>query len=205
VLNRGDIDIDVSNRDVALEHLQMVPASIYRDGKMIKHNTGVYFHAVPIDPITGLCSLSYDEAERSGCLKFDILNVGVYNMIRDEQHLIDLMHGTLDWSVFMEVSFVSKLFHLGNHAELTARLKPRSVEEIAMVLALIRPGKRHLQNKCIQQGFASIRDEIWTNTEQDGYVFKKSHAISYAMLVYVHANLLIEQSSQQLTAEQVLL
>jgi DNA polymerase III alpha subunit len=62
-----------------------------------------------------------------------------------------------------------------------------------MVLALIRPGKKHLQSLCIERGFDSIRDEIW---QQDaGYTFKRSHSLSYAMLVYVHANLLLEQAA----------
>lgn len=196
--NRGDIDIDLADRERALVGISHVRASIIRDGKITKHNTGVYFHEVPTDPITGLCSMGYDRAEDAGCFKIDLLNVGVYDGVRDELHLIDLMNRELDWRIFQDTDFVSKLFHLGNHADLTAKLRPSSVEELAMVLALIRPGKRHLQNRCMQQGFGSIRDEIWKNDE-DGYVYKKSHGISYAFLVIVHANLLIERSSQELT------
>jgi DNA polymerase III alpha subunit len=192
-IDRGDIDIDLADRESALDGISHVRASIIRDGKIIKHNTGVYFHEVPVDPITGLCSIGYDRAEDIGCFKIDLLNVGVYDDVRDEMHLIDLMCRTLDWAVFEDPAFVRKLFQLSNHADLTSRLKPRSVEEIAMVLALIRPGKKHLQNRCIQQGFGSIRDEIWQQHEEDKYVFKKSHSVSYAMLIYVHANLLIEQ------------
>jgi DNA polymerase III alpha subunit len=203
--NRGDIDIDLADRESALDSLSHVRASIIRDGKIVKHNTGVYFHAVPVDPVTGLCSIEYDRAEDIGCFKIDLLNVSVYDDVKDEMHLIDLMCRKLDWKVFEDKEFVSKLFHLSNHADLTSKLKPKSVEDIATVLALIRPGKRHLQNKCMRYGFSSIRNEIWSNDEKDGYVFKKAHSISYAMLVYVHANLLIEQSSQQLTLEQVLL
>jgi DNA polymerase III alpha subunit len=197
--DRGDIDIDLADRESALVGLSHVRASIIRDGKIVKHNTGVYFHEVPVDPVTGLCSISYDHAENFGCFKIDLLNVGVYDDVKDEMHLIDLMCRKLDWRVFEEANFVSGLFHLSNHADLTARLKPRSVEELAMVLALIRPGKRHLQNRCIQQGFGSIRNEIWLNGD-DGYVFRKSHAISYAFLVVVHANLLIEELTQRLTS-----
>lgn len=198
-MDRGDVDIDVADRTLALSTLAHVPASIIRDGKITKHNTGVYFHAVPIDPVTDLCSISYDQAEAKGCFKLDVLNVSVYSMVKDEAHLISLMNREIDWKIFQDVAFVSKLFHLGNHADLVSQLEIRSKSDIAMTLALIRPGKRHLQDKCIKFGFDSIKNEIWSQSANDQYTFKKAHGVSYAVLVYVHANLLIEQS--QLTPE----
>ena len=192
MLNRGDIDLDFAHREQALSGLRYTPASIIRDGKITRHNTGVYFHAVPTDPITGLCSLDYNAAEDRGFFKIDMLNVGVYEHVRDESHLIDLMERQLDWAVFADPSFVAKLFHLGNYGDLCARLRPTSIEHIAMILALIRPGKKHLQSKCETQGFDSIKHEIWVKTDEDTYSFKKAHAISYAVLVYVHANILLE-------------
>ena len=192
--NRGDIDIDFADRIKALDGMSFVPASIIKDGRISKHNTGVYFHAAPMDPITGLCSIDYADAERRGMFKIDMLNVSIYEMVGDEDHLLDLMERPLDWTLFENREFVSRLFHLGNHAELTAKLTPRSVEHLAMILALIRPGKKHLQRTCIERGFDGISSRIWLPGEEDEYVFKKSHAVSYAMLVYVHANLLIELS-----------
>jgi hypothetical protein len=123
-----------------------------------------------------------------------MLNVGVYEHVCDETHLLDLMERPLDWAVFADPSFVAKLFHLGNYGDLCARLRPTSIEHIAMILALIRPGKKRLQSKCETQGFRSINDEIWVKTDEDTYSFKKAHAISYAVLVYVHAQILLEQS-----------
>ena len=200
--NRGDIDIDFANRDRALDGMNYVPASIIKDGKITKHNTGVYFHDVPQDPVTGLCSVDYQSAESKGFFKLDFLNVGVYEQVRDESHLLDLMHRPVDWAVFGIPTFVSQLFHLGNYGDLTARLKPQSIEHIAMILALIRPGKRHLQKQCERRGFDSIRDEIWTKDSNDTYVFRKSHAISYAVLVIVHANLLLDQLAESVIVEE---
>lgn len=198
IVDRGDVDIDFAHRERALAVLDCVPASIIKDGRIIKHNTGVYFHAAPIDPVTGLCSLDYETAETKGLFKIDMLNVGVYDQVRNEQHLIELMNRQINWDVFAIPEFVSNLFHLGNYGDLTAKLKPQSVEHLAVILALIRPGKRHLQKKCIEQGFDSIATEIWVQ-DKDGYVFKKSHAVSYAMLVYVHANLTLEQLENDAT------
>lgn len=190
---RGDIDIDFAHREQALKHLVHIPASIIKDGKIAKHNTGVYFHLAPIDPVTGLCSLDYENAEANGLFKMDFLNVSVYELVRDENHLLEMMTKPIDWSVFQDPEFVSKLFHLGNYGDLTARLRPTSIEHIAMILALIRPGKKHLQKLCEQQGFDSIKDDIWAQSSGDGYTFKHAHAVSYAVLVYVHANLLLDQ------------
>lgn len=194
MVNRGDIDIDFSDRTKALDGMSFIPASIIKDGRITKHNTGVYFHAAPMDPVTGLCSIDYSDAEKRGMFKIDMLNVSIYDMVRDEEHLLDLMERPLDWSCFEDKEFVAKLFHLGNHAELTTKLKPKSIEHLAMILALIRPGKKHLQRICIDRGFDSISSRIWVPGDEDEYVFKKSHAVSYAVLVYVHANLLIELS-----------
>lgn len=194
MFDRGDIDIDVANREKVLMSMRYTPASIIRDGKITRHNTGVYFHAVPTDPLTRLCSVDYQAAEKNGFFKIDLLNVGVYEQVEDEDHLNRLMAAEIDWMVFADPSFVSRLFHLGNYGDLCARLRPTSIEHIAMILALIRPGKKHLQHKCETQGFDSIRDEIWVKTDDDTYSFKKAHGISYAVLVYVHANLLLEQS-----------
>ena len=197
--NRGDIDIDFADRNRALGGLIHIPASIIRNGKMEKHKTGVYFHAVPIDPLTGTCSVDYEIAEGKGFFKIDMLNVSVYDLIRDEAHLLEMMHRQLDWKVFEDALFVSKLFHLGNYSDLCSRLKPRCIEHIAMILAMIRPGKKHLQDTCWRRGFDSIRDEIWRKSGNDAYYFKHAHGISYAMLVYVHANLLLENENKDAT------
>lgn len=193
VFDRGDIDIDFGNRTLALESMPHIAASIIRDGKITKHNTGVYFHAVPTDPVTGLCSWDYETAEQHGMFKIDMLNVSVYTLVRDEEHLLELMNRPFDWTNLEDPAFVAKLFHLGNHNELVVKLKPRSIHDIAMTLALIRPGKRHLQARCQLQGFPSIANEIWHHDPGDTYVFKRSHSFSYAMLVYVHCNILVDQ------------
>lgn len=197
----GDVDIDFADRTQALKLLDHVPAAIIRNNTITKHNTGVYFHAVPTDPITGLASLNYEDAEQQGWYKIDLLNVGVYEMVNSEQHLLSLMSHELDWNLFTYPEFTSKLIHLGNHADMVASLRPQCIQDIAMVLALIRPGKRHLVEKCKTRGFSSINNEIWTIPNDGSYAFHKSHATSYAMLVKVHANLLIEQAINDIDSE----
>jgi len=54
------------------------------------------------------------------------------------------------------------------------------------MLSVIRPSKRHL----IGLKWAEVAKTVWEKPNDDSYYFKKSHAISYAMLVQVHMNLL---------------
>ena len=58
-----DIDIDVADRRSLLKLIKNVPALIERDGKKVKHNTGVYFHDIPSDPFSGLSTIDYQKAE----------------------------------------------------------------------------------------------------------------------------------------------
>ena len=191
-INLGDIDIDTSNRHILLQDLHHVPAVINRQGELIRHNTGVYFHAVPVNPFSSYCSVTYTQAEQMGCYKIDVLNNSIYDKVRDENHLQQLMRTPPIWNLLEHDEVVKELAHINNHYDLVRRLKPTHVTELACVLALIRPGKRYLVRKCEQEGFASIQPEIW-HQDSTGYTFKKSHAISLAWTIVIQLNLLIEQ------------
>lgn len=185
-----DIDIDFYNRDDILKLIEHIPASMKTsDGNFKKHNSGVYFQPIPVNPFIGAASIDYKEAESRGYFKIDLLNVGIYKDVKDESHLIKLMNDEPCWELLLENDFVDKLFHLNGHGAVLKITKPSSVEELAMVLALIRPAKRHLLGK----SWDEIRKEIWTKDSNGEYGFKKSHAISYATAVVVHMNLLCEQ------------
>lgn len=188
----GDIDIDTSNRQKLLEHLRHVPAMTLRQGEHVKHNTGVYFHEVPVNPFNRFCSLPYNQAEDLGCYKIDLLNNSIYDQVKDENHLQQLMQTPVMWDLLQHQEVVQQLAHINNHYDLVNRLKPQSVMDLACVLALIRPGKKYLIAKCEQQGFASIQPEVWQQ-DGNGYAFKKSHAISLSWTIIIQMNLLIEQ------------
>jgi hypothetical protein len=197
----GDIDIDTGDRNALLGDLQHIPASIHKNGKMTRHNTGVYFHTVPVNPFGPWCSIHYEEAEQQGCYKIDVLNNHVYKNVRSETHLIQLMETSPVWEMLDYPEIVSQLIHINQHYDLVNRLKPRSVEQLAMVLALIRPGKRHLVNRCHTQGWDSIANEIWLQ-DKNGYTFKKSHGISLAMVVIVQMNLMVEQIKPEISIDK---
>jgi hypothetical protein len=65
-------------------------------------------------------------------------------------------------------------------------MKPDSIPRLAAFIAIIRPGKAHLQNQTWKQVF----DTVWDGDDSKGFIFKKAHAISYGVLVALHMNLL---------------
>lgn len=186
----ADIDIDLKNRDDLLELVDHIPASILQKGELRQHNVGVYLQAAPVDPITGLCSLEYKEAEERGWFKFDLLNVHLYNNIKSEEHLAELVNREPIWEMLLDEGISSQLFHVGSYSDVLQIMKPSSVEQLAMVLAMIRPGKRHL----VGMPWSVVEQEIWDGTD-DGYSFKKSHSISYAVAIIVQMNLIVEEAT----------
>lgn len=190
---KSDIDIDFGDRTQALNLLKHTPASILRDGKLIRHNTGVYVTDIPQDPYTGIASIDYDAAEERGYMKLDLLNVSLYTQIKSEQHLQDLMAQEPDWASLYDPEFCGKLIHVGNHYKTLIQM-PEAVNTIArmaMFLAIIRPGKRHL----IGLPWAEVAQTIWDKPTDDDYYFKKSHAVAYAHLVVVNMNLLTDSTN----------
>lgn len=182
----SDIDIDFADRGQLLQHIQHISASIISDGHSKKHNTGVYVTDVPVNPITGFSSIDYKTAEERGYVKLDLLNVWVYKWVRDEIHLIELMKEP-DWTLLKDRSYFEQLIHIGNHYDrMMSMLEPiDSIPRMAMFLSVIRPGKKHL----IGKSWAEVAKDVWTISE-DGYSFKRSHAVAYANLVVIHMNLL---------------
>ena len=183
---RTDIDIDVADRDKLLGLINHVPAMQRDNGKERKHNTGVYFHEMPSNPLTKLASVDFKEAEELGYFKIDVLNVSLYKQVKDPEHLDKLCSIEPDWSMLKDPEVVSKLFHLGNHVDITVRKAPRNINELAMLLALIRPGKRHLE----QLSWDEIEKQIWQKPADGTYYFKKSHSLGYAMAIIVQMNLI---------------
>ena len=192
---QSDIDIDFADREQILKVVQHTPASILRDNKLVAHNTGVYATEIPVDPLSGLASLDYETAESRGYLKLDFLNVNLYRQVRNEAHLDSLMNTEPLWDIFNNNQELwQQLIHVNNHWAVLKRMPEPvdSIPRLAMFLAIIRPAKRHL----IGQSWADVAKSIWERTE-DGYQFKKSHAVAYAHLVVVNMNLLCEGISAE--------
>lgn len=184
-----DVDIDLANRDLVLQHIKHVPASMRKVTPIRKHASGVHVCNIPYDPVSDMAAISYEEAEKRGYFKLDLLNMYVYEKVRDEKHLLDLMREP-DWSMLYKRELVEQLVHLNGQYDFIHRMPEPidSIPRLAMFLAVIRPGKRQL----IGETWKKINETVW-DRGVDGYTFRKSHAIAYAHLVGLHMNLLQEQ------------
>jgi hypothetical protein len=186
-----DIDIDFSNRTTALNLFKHIVASRVDGEKLVKHNTGVYIHEIPVDAVTGLSAIPYQEAEKQEYFKIDFLNVGLYDGVRNEEHLVELMNKEPLWDLLEDDNFNSLLFHVNGHGEILRKMKPATIEQLAAVLAMIRPAKRYL----IGKDWNTVLNEVWKKPESEEYFFKKSHATAYAVAIVVQMNLICEQIS----------
>ena len=180
----ADIDIDMPDRQKVLDLIQYTAA---QQGNGRKHNSGIYVTDIPYDPIHDCAAIDYETAESRGYFKLDFLNMSVYNLINSPEHYETLLAYTPPWQrLWTDPAWASQLVHVGNYYDLLKEMKPDSIPRMAAFISIIRPGKAHLQRKLWDEVFASV----WDGDASRGFVFKHSHAISYAALVALHMNLL---------------
>lgn len=186
----ADIDIDMPDRNQLLKLIQHVPARL-PTGK--KHNSGVYVTDIPVDPINQCAALDHETAEQRGYFKLDFLNMSVYSLIQSPEHYIQMLNTPPPWTrLWQDTAWAKQLVHVGNYTDLLKTMKPDSIPRLAAFISIIRPGKAHLQTRPWAEVFASV----WDGDESLGYTFKKSHALSYSMLVALHMNLLNQPAVQ---------
>lgn len=183
----ADIDIDLANRDQLLQLIRATPARQTHQGQVRRHNSGIYVTDIPWDPVHACAAIDYETAEQLGYFKIDLLNMSVYQLVKSPEHLEQMLQQTPTWSrLWTDSEWASQLVHVGNHLDLLNSMRPDSIPRLAALISVIRPGKAHLQGRDWPTVFASV----WDGDDSRGFVFKKSHAISYAWLVALHMNLL---------------
>ncbi len=191
-----DIDIDFASRDNALSDLLHVAAIMENKGVVSRHPTGVYFQEMPTDPLTGQASIAYEQAAELGYFKIDFLNNSIYDAVKDSDHLDELVAREPEWDLLLMPEVVSELAHIHSHFGVVQAIKPKSIEDLAIVLALMRPGKRHLLGKSRQD----IEAAIW-EPDNSGYTFRKSHSLAYALSIVVQLNLLCDRIATEIEEE----
>jgi hypothetical protein len=188
-----DVDLDVKRRDLAISSLRdYVQASQINKGKMVAHNSGVYFQKIPVDPTSGLAAFPYKIAEEIGYFKIDLIPNHVYDLVESNEELDALLAAPVDWGWFQDERFFKsddkryQLTHLSGYHHLCVMYPPKSIEDVAYLVAIKLPGKVHL----IGQPWATVKKEMWIKNADDAYSFKKSHSVAFAMLVVLHAQLI---------------
>ena len=182
---RSDIDIDCADREQVMSRINATQASVRENWKVRRHASGAYITPIPYVPVHDVAAIDYKTAEERGYVKLDLLNVHVYGHVRDEAHLVELMREP-NWKMLRDPDIVKRLVQIHSQYDIMRQMPEpiNSIPRLAMFLAVIRPSKRHLIGKT----WAEVAETIWDKTE-DGYVFKKSHAIAYATLTVVNMNL----------------
>lgn len=178
-----DVDIDLPSH-FDKKQFGYTQAMIYNEDalKIQPHPSGFYLEEVPVDNITGLCSFDYEYGDEQGFMKVDLLTNRVYDKFKTKKDVLDcISDDNIDWSVLEDSDFVATLPHIGKHVELVQRVAPTSVIELADILALIRPAKIHLVNSYIKNKDIT-RKRLYLRPSE-GIYFKKSHAISYALMI----------------------
>jgi hypothetical protein len=183
----ADIDLDLADRNQLLELIDAIPARQTTQGQVRRHNSGVYVTDIPYDPINDCAAIDYETAEQRGYFKIDLLNMSVYQLVKSPEHYEEMLAKEPPWDrLWQDADWAKKLVHIGNYTDLLSTMRPDSIPRMAALISIIRPGKAHLQNKSWSEVFATV----WDGDDSKGFVFKQSHAVSYAMLVSLHMNLL---------------
>lgn len=171
---------------------------VNNQGDLVPHTVGAYLQAVPVDPLTGLAAVPYQEAEELGCFKIDFLHLWIYDRFESREDIKELLKVEPDWTLLQIPSVVQGtnkdpgVFQLAKHGELLRKVKPRSVIELADCLALIRPQKAFLLDLYLRDR-EKARTMLWTKDDREdggGYGFKKAHAIAYAYVIILQLHLL---------------
>jgi hypothetical protein len=183
----ADIDLDFADRSVIMNLVKVTPARQSADGQVRRHNSGVYPTAIPYDHANQCAAIDYETAEQRGYFKLDFLNMSVYQLIKSPEHYETMLAAVPPWQrLWQDPDWAKQLAHVGNYTDLLDEMRPDTIPRMAAFISVIRPGKAHLQRR----PWSEIFDQVWDGDSSQGFVFKKSHSLSYAMLVTLHMNLL---------------
>lgn len=183
-----DIDIDTPTTFDPTEIFpNVVPASIINAGKFKKHPAGVYFQQVPVEPTQKIAALPYNIAPHFDIFKVDFLHLSLLDVFESKQQIRELMSKEPDWQMLQDEDVVAELFQLKNHFDVLHYIQPRSVQELADCVALIRPGKRHLMDQ-YKTNPERARKELYQQPLPKG-CFKKAHAIAYAFNIILQMHM----------------
>lgn len=183
---RSEFDVDIDVKSSTNKKAYGTQAMVYnsKTEKVLPHPAGFYLEPVPIDDTTGNCAFDYKFGSEFGFFKVDLLTNTVYDGFKTKEEVLEAATGDVDWDKFGDERIVAQLPHIANHFDIIRRVNPRSIDDLADVLALIRPGKRPLLDRYIKSKDRT-RHTLYKRANNDLNYFKKSHAYSYALMIIV--------------------
>ena len=186
-----DIDIDFKTDFDPLDHFSTaVRASMVKDDELKKHPAGAYLQNIPKDKITNLSAIPYEQAEELGYFKVDFLHISLLDVFESKEEIRTLLKMEPDWTVLQDRESVEKLFQVHRHYDILVKIKPKSVEELADCIALIRPGKRFLLDYYVDNKEMARKELYKKPDDPEKYYFKRSHALAYALNIILQMHLI---------------
>lgn len=187
-----DIDIDVASNTNKEQF--GVRALVVKNDQLVPHPCGYYIQdeGVPVDPHTGLCAVDYQTMEEKEFHKIDLLSNRVYDVFSSKEEVLEKMNQEPDWDKFLDEQYVQKLPHIKDHFDVVKEVQPRSIDGLADVVSLIRPGKIHLFEAYLENP-EKTRKNLYREPPNKKPYFKKSHAYAYAYMIVAYLNKLDEQ------------
>jgi len=185
-----DVDIDLRTNFKPDDYFpEAVRASRVEKGKLKPHLAGVYFQKIARDKISNLSAIPFNYAEDQGYFKIDMLHLAILDNFESKDEIRGLLKHEPDWKLLENPDIVGKLFQLHKHFDVVSLIKPKSVQELADAIAIIRPGKRYLLQAYVKDRNA-IRTELYRKPDDGKRYFKKSHSLAYSLTIVLQLHLI---------------
>lgn len=190
----SDLDIDIPSKKSEIIKQKLIKSSII-DKSIKKHPVGVYLYK-KVPHYMGWCVIDYKEMEHNNYQKIDILNNTFLDDLTNTQmtEALKLIEKeNIDW---LQLHDEPHNYQLDNYPSILKQFNVRSVLDVAIVLAIIRPGAIQYYNKLKSRmnsdlnRFNDIDAYGLPIFSGDGlttkkYRYKKSHAIGYAYILLI--------------------
>lgn len=176
-----DVDIDVSPSTDREKYGTRAGVYVEERGVYNPHPSGIYLEDVPTDPISGICAFDYKYGDEKGFMRVDLLNNTIYSGYKSKEEVLQDVDAPVDWDLLKQRDVVESLPHISKHFDLVREVEPKSIIELADVLALIRPAKQRLIEPYLEN--RELTRENLYREPKAGIYFKKSHAVSYALMI----------------------
>jgi hypothetical protein len=140
-----DIDIDFADRTAAMAALFTVPAMIDRDGKKHRPPLGRLLPKRARRSVHAAVRTRLQRSGREGLLQNRFSQpIGLPAGSEMRSTLSSFSTANPCGNCSMSPAMVEQLPHVHKHYDTVQSIAPKSIEDLAVVLALVRPGKKHL-------------------------------------------------------------
>lgn len=208
MIKLSDLDLDIPSKESTTIKDGMVRATIINDrGDAQPHPAGVYFYK-DIPSYQGLSLLDFKQMEQHNYQKIDILNnTYLDNLTEVELNMFVTLieEEDIDWSLLWAFK---KPYQLSKYPGILREFKVSSVLDVAILIALIRPGALPNYDKMLKfihtdtllkrrtddikiilgetYGIAVFDEQFKKLGINDGkYRYKKPHSIGYAYVLLI--------------------